>query len=347
MPSAVPLMERAEQAAHDVVLRRGIAQLLTVASSVGIDRTRRGRPQRRKGGDQMLRSRQEIHPHVVGERKIPCAVDARVGERRRPPAAPVLDGRVRVEDLGPLLGAIRRLQPSMHAVGVGFVRIGKWKARRSEHITVARRRESLIVRSARRACDVDPHRVEHPPVLLVRVEAVVQELTQEAASLRLAVGIRGTAAHGEITSIAEGRCRVADGGEPNAGDDRAGRAIRDPIPATGIESAVELNPGWCAVAGDETPSLSSDDGGLVPEAISNRQTILRARRVRRWIHHRRSHRIIDEERFRRSGRSQSHPRRVLQFSRWAAAGLPAGRCATRRRGYRLPIRSTRRCSRPA
>ena len=249
----------------------------------------------------MLRSRQEIHPHVVGEREILCAVDARVGERRRPPAAPVLDGRVRVKDLGPLLGAIGRLQSSMHAVGVGFVGIGKWKARRSEHITVARRRESLVVRSARRAGDVGPHCIEHPPVLLVRVEAVVQELTEEAASLRLAVGIRGTAAHGKITSIAEGRCRVADGGEANTGDDRAGRAIGDPIPATGIESAVELNPGWRAVARDETPSLSSDDGGLVPEAISNRQTILRARRVRRRIHHRRSHRIIDEECFRGPG----------------------------------------------
>jgi hypothetical protein len=35
----------------------------------------------------------------------------------------------------------------------------------------------LIERAERRACDVGPHRIEHPPVLLVRVEAVVQELT--------------------------------------------------------------------------------------------------------------------------------------------------------------------------
>ena len=66
---------------------------------------------------------------------------------------------------------------------------------------------------------VHPHGVEHAPVAFVDVEAVVQELTKETSSLRLAERVGRLAANRQIRTVSKRGCRVTNCGEAHTGDD--------------------------------------------------------------------------------------------------------------------------------
>ena len=62
--------------------------------------------------------------------------------------------------------------------------------------------------------------IEDASIALVGVEAVVEELTQEAAALRDAEDVRGSSAHGHVGAVEKRGRRIANRGEPDAGDAR-------------------------------------------------------------------------------------------------------------------------------
>ena len=86
-----------------------------------------------------------------------------------------------------------------------------------------------------------PHEIERPPILFVDVEAVVQELTQEASALRCAEDIRRAAAHRHVGAIAKRRRRITDRSHPDAGHLRAGGGVVDLVDPSGLESFVECD----------------------------------------------------------------------------------------------------------
>jgi hypothetical protein len=90
-----------------------------------------------------------------------------MGERRCPAATPVLDWRIRVENLRPLVHPIPRFQPIACAIEIALLDIGKRKLRWPIRIAVGRRREPFIKRPPGRTCDMYPHRIEDAPVALV------------------------------------------------------------------------------------------------------------------------------------------------------------------------------------
>ena len=244
----------------------------------------------------MLRPGQEIDADVVWQRQIAGAVDARVDECRGTAASPILDGRIGVEHLWPLVGRVARLQPIACAGHVGFVGVGEGKLRRGKHVPVPGCRESPVVVAARRAGNVRPDAVEHASILLVGVESFVEELSEEATCLRIPERERRAAAHRQIRAIAEGRGRVANRRQPDAGHHRVSRAIGDPIPAARVEAAVELDAWWRAAVEHPSPTRARNRDRLVPEQIAHRQRVVGAGRIGRGIGGRRANEVVDERR---------------------------------------------------
>ena len=130
------------------------------------------------------------------------AVERDVGERRGAAQAPVFDRRVRVDHLRYLIGAIGGEDAVTHAIGPNLREICEWKPGGGESV-VAGRGESLVERALSGAGDVRPHQIEDAAIVLVHVEAVMQELPQEAPALRGTEDIRRTAANGQVGAIPE------------------------------------------------------------------------------------------------------------------------------------------------
>ena len=190
---------------------------------------------------------------------------------------------------------------------------------------------------------------------LVRVEAVVKELTQEASALRDAEDVGDAPAHGQVGAIPEGRRRVADGGQADAGDARAGRREVDFIDASRLEPAVE-------------------DQARPAVGCRRRRTASAARQRRRLLakqvaHRERRGRVVRIDRRVRGGRSfnvasvrasfwmvghrdaaghvrRPAPRRAGSAGRRRTASRPRPACSPRASGTRRPCvrRSSGRCS---
>ena len=157
---------------------------------------------------------------LSGTVRVALAVDRGVGQGCGPALAPVLDRRVRVDDLRPLRGAVAASSPSRRPVSSCCGRSVNGN-RVAGNERVARHREPLVERSLTCAGDVRPDRVEHASIPLVRVETIVQELTQEAAALRDAEYVGQPPAHGKVGAVAEGGRRVPNGRQADARDARA------------------------------------------------------------------------------------------------------------------------------
>ena len=137
----------------------------------------------------MRRAGEEIQPRGRRQRHVAAAVVARVGERSG--AGPVLRGRERVEDLrrdraGPCVGE----QP------VVCERRQVDRPQHREHRVAghARHRKAMVEAAAARPGRRDHQRIECRPAALVAVEAVANELAQEASALRVAVADRSAGA---------------------------------------------------------------------------------------------------------------------------------------------------------
>ena len=128
--------------------------------------------------------------------------------------------------------------PSRVALCVALLEIGVRKACRREG-RVAGRRESFVERALSRAGNVRPHDIEDAPITFVGVEPVVEELTQEAATLRNAEDVRGSSAHGHIGGVEKRGRRIANRRETDAGDSRTGGRVIHLIDPAGLEAGVE------------------------------------------------------------------------------------------------------------
>ena len=106
-----------------------------------------------------------------------------MNERRGATAAPILHGCVREEDFRALLGTVQLKQGTTFAGEGLFVR-GEWEARRRQQNRAGDgHSESFVEHASRGSGDVRPDGVEHAAAALVRIESVVQELSQEPSDL--------------------------------------------------------------------------------------------------------------------------------------------------------------------
>jgi len=73
-----------------------------------------------------------------------------------------------------------------------------------------------------------PDKIKGLSIVLVRVEAIVQEHAQEAAALRDAEDVRGAPTNRKVGAIAKGGRRVPNRRQADTSDTRAGRSKRSP-----------------------------------------------------------------------------------------------------------------------
>ena len=106
-------------------------------------------------------------------------------------------------------------------------------------------REAVVERAVPGSGHLDEDAVEDAPPLLVLVEALVEELAEEAAALRDAVAQgEGDAREGVGRGglVLEEADEVARGGEAAAGDARVAAAVDDLVDPPRLEAAVEGDP---------------------------------------------------------------------------------------------------------
>src|SRR5262245_5742765 len=101
----------------------------------------------------------------------------------RSPLSPVLHGRVCIDHFGQLLGLVADKNAVTLSGGIALLEIGVRKTCRGER-RITGRCKPLVERAKTGASDVWPDNVEHAAIVFVGVEAVVQELAQEASALR-------------------------------------------------------------------------------------------------------------------------------------------------------------------
>ena len=135
---------------------------------------------------------------------------------------------------------------------------------------VARRRETLVEGSPSRTGDVRPHEIEDASIRFVGVEAVVQELTQEASALRNAEDVRRSSAHRHVGAMrnADAASRIAASPTPATARRWRGSRSRRRVPARIRRRA------RCARRGSAMLKRHFSRGtrvGVVPEAIAHRQ----------------------------------------------------------------------------
>src|SRR5206468_3634847 len=133
-------------------------------------------------------------------------------------------------------------------LGIGLRSVGERKEiHRKENVEelqrVARRlTEAVVERSAAGAADLIEDALEHPPSLLVFVEALIKKMTQEASALRDAPAERVPQARHRVLRrrvVLHEADEIARAGEPAADDARVGAAIDDVVDAARLEAAVE------------------------------------------------------------------------------------------------------------
>jgi len=125
----------------------------------------------------------------VGDFSVARSIRRRVAERLA--ARPVFVRRIGVENFGHDVIRGRAIEQARgHAAHrIALRKIGERKKisrvkQRRERLRIARRLcKAMIEAAASRARDVDVHRVKHLPPVFIGVEALVEEVTQEATAL--------------------------------------------------------------------------------------------------------------------------------------------------------------------
>src|SRR5262245_38491110 len=97
--------------------------------------------------------------------------------------APVLDRGVGEEDFRDVRRFIELKERAAFAVKFLFVGGEREFRRREEHRSTDRHSEPLVERAPCGTRDMRPDGVEYPAIALVRIEAVVKELTQKTTVL--------------------------------------------------------------------------------------------------------------------------------------------------------------------
>src|SRR5688572_9536753 len=164
-------------------------------------------------------------------------------QRRGPTSPPVFDWSVRIEHVRALIRAIAGLQAAAGTIDIDLLDIGERKPRRPEDVAMRRCRESLVERTARRARNMDPDRVEDASIALVGVKPLIEKLTEKPAGLRVAESVGGATANRKIGAVSERRGRITDCGESNTRNERRGSAISNAIVPARFKRCIELQPG--------------------------------------------------------------------------------------------------------
>ena len=283
------------------MLRTHASMLAIIARQKYFDRQRRLRllPEqvafpffRRKRPGEMLQSGEVIDADVVRDRRVLFAVGAGVNQRGS--AAPVFvrgigEENLRHDFLGD--GAVEQAAGlSGDRIFLGL--IGEWKnigrkEDRGRGLRVARGLgEAIIETAAARSGNVRQNAVERNASFFVRIEALIEEVAQEAPILRNAFAIdacRGSDGIGCVLGI--GR-EVAYRGEAAAGHDRIGDHVNIFVDFSGLKAAVQVD---MAVTRSEfavdrlreLPFRAGNDGACVPRASRAPSARCADRRARR------------------------------------------------------------------
>ena len=236
-PFATQSDERDEQRAQREALVHHVA---AVRRRARVARGRRGRERRGArvlgGRDHVTAARSAVNGRSCRPSTVVCVSDA-----ARPQ---VLVAAVHVEHLRHV--PQRLGMRDERAAGAGL-RVGLLDAREREDVgrieerrvrlRVARRlREPVIEAAAARAGRVREEAVVRLPPLLVRVEALVQEVPQEPAGLGHAVGDAVLRRRRAGRIVLQKRDDVPHGRHAGADDHRAGRAIHRLVDPAGLEA---------------------------------------------------------------------------------------------------------------
>src|SRR6185436_5734932 len=136
----------------------------------------------------MLRAGQEERADVLRQRHVALAIGAGMNQRRGSTTAPIFNRRVRKKDL-------RLVAARAFVVEQPLVDAADWIAlrrrRKREGGDLVHRQRgwfgaAQIHAETRATGDMRHHAIEHLPALLIVVEAVIEERSQEPATLRRA-----------------------------------------------------------------------------------------------------------------------------------------------------------------
>src|SRR3972149_6112960 len=264
---------------------RGVARLL---------------PRRLLGGETprpVLRAGDVVDAHLVHQRRVLPSVDGGMDKRSSP--APVLVGRVRVEDLGEKL-RWDVVEQSLAQTGfrIGLRHVGKRKdvggmKEIDVGMSVARSlRETMIEATPSSTRDMSQNAVQNPPVSLVFVEPVVEKGSEEAAALRNAEG-QAALYRPSGNSESLGRAVLQVGKDvpnprrPETHHPRFCRYVDDLVDLEGLEPIFQIDPGRI-VNGlpvrqpGESPLGARDFPSGCLDAVADGQDVLPSSRIGHW-----------------------------------------------------------------
>ncbi len=194
----------------------------------------------------------------------------------RPPPQ-VLDARVRVKDLGLVIAGAKVLQGAFVEAGhiIPLLRVGKWKGSGRIGTEADGRRPAVVEIDPRGAGDVRHHRIEHLPVAFVGVEAVVEEVAQKTAALRITKHIGVFRGSRSICGIPDPRRRIWYCDETETGDGRIGGCVHNLIDPAWFKAALESDRGVAS----ELPLVPRNRGWSALKTVADRQRVFGGLRI--------------------------------------------------------------------
>ncbi len=234
----------------------------------------------------MLQSREVVDAHAGRQLCILLAVGCRVDQRARP--APVLVGGVRLEELrhdavpgGTIQQPLGASRDRVAGRQVGErEQVGRIEDRVHRLCVPGGLGKAMVEATAAGAGDVGHHAVEGDPAGFVRVEPLIEQVTQEASRLRdaedqcplhrrhgrwIVFGIRGEIAHGD---------------EAQPDKRRILRRVDQLVDPPRLETGGMANARDLFAFGDERPLIFRDRRSLAVGKIADGQTVARIVRVR-------------------------------------------------------------------